>query len=396
MKPEPLRVLVAGGGVAALESTLALRSLAAERVRIDVVAPEPMFWYRPLAVAEPFGTGRVEGFDLSELARRCNACLTLDAIDAVDVDSRAARLRGGADFEYDALVVATGARPVAAVRGALTFRGPADTEAFDRLLLELETAAVRRVVFAIPGGAAWPLPAYELVFLTASWLAARGVNSELVLVTPEESPLRIFGPAASEAITELLDRRGVEVHTGAHPLSFADGALKVTPGGEIPADRVVALPRLAGAPPAGIPHDSNGFVATDGYGRVRFADDVYAAGDVTAFPVKQGGLAAQQADVVAETIAASAGADVTPEPFRPVLRGLLLTGGSPRYLRAELPAGESLVDAEALWWPPAKIVGRYLAPFLADYAGIVLSPPADAVPVEVELSLAADTAVPVG
>ena len=114
-------------------------------------------------------------------------------------------------------------------------------------------------------------------------------------------------------------------------------------------------------------------------GRVRDLEDVYAAGDVTAFAVKQGGLAAQQAEAVAEAIAARAGAPVDPAPFRPVIRGLLLTGAEPIYLRAELRADGTAGVAAAsgllqpasassdrpLWWPPAKVAGRYLAPYLA-------------------------------
>jgi sulfide:quinone oxidoreductase len=99
---------------------------------------------------------------------------------------------------------------------------------------------------------------------------------------------------------------------------------------------------------------------------------VFAAGDATAFPVKQGGLAAQQADAVAEAIAASAGADIDPRPFRPVLRGVLLTGGSARYLRSDISgdAGDdSTVAAQALWWPPNKLCGRYLAPYLSSQIG---------------------------
>ena len=68
-------------------------------------------------------------------------------------------------------------------------------------------------------------------------------------------------------------------------------------------------------------------------------EDVFAAGDITNFPVKQGGIATQQADTVAAVIAASAGSDVDPHPFRPVLRGLLLTGGQPRYFRQEITRG---------------------------------------------------------
>jgi len=116
-----------------------------------------------------------------------------------------------------------------------------------------------------------------------------------------------------------------------------------------------------------------GFVSVDEHGRVIGLDDVYAAGDITSFSVKQGGIAAQQAEAAAEAIAFEAGAELTPHPFRPVLCGLLLTGMGPRYLRGELAGGadeSSQASSEPLWWPPAKIVGRYLAPFLARIAGV--------------------------
>jgi sulfide:quinone oxidoreductase len=117
--------------------------------------------------------------------------------------------------------------------------------------------------------------------------------------------------------------------------------------------------------------------------------DVYAAGDATQFRPKQGGLAAQQADAVAAAIATDLGADTEPMPFRPVLRGLLLTGLTPRYLRSDPASGSSLVDTEPLWWPPAKIVGRYLAPFLATQlgAGATLSEAARSSAVEIEVEL---------
>ena len=68
---------------------------------------------------------------------------------------------------------------------------------------------------------------------------------------------------------------------------------------------------------------------------------------------------------------------IQPEPFRPVLRGLLVTGEAPTFLRVELAGGAGDTSAaadEALWWPPGKIVGRYLAPFLAERAETILSP----------------------
>src|SRR2546423_15679022 len=81
------RVVIAGGGVAALEAALALRRLAEERVSIDLVAPEPKFWYRPLAVVEPFGRGRLHGLDLAELADECGALFQGDELTAPDADA---------------------------------------------------------------------------------------------------------------------------------------------------------------------------------------------------------------------------------------------------------------------------------------------------------------------
>src|SRR5512132_58063 len=129
----------------------------------------------------------------------------------------------------------------------------------------------------------------------------------------------------------------------------------------------VLRPRLRG-----VPAGRDGFIHTDAHGRLPGLDGVFAAGDATAFPIKQGGLAAQQADAVAETIAASVGADVDPQPFRPILRGLLLTGGAARYLRTDISgeAGDdSTISSTTLWWPPDKIAGRYLAPYLSSQVG---------------------------
>ena len=119
---------------------------------------------------------------------------------------------------------------------------------------------------------------------------------------------------------------------------------------------------------AGLPHDGEGFIPVDTHARIQHLDDAYAAGDATTCPIKQGGVAAQQADAAAETIAAELGAELEPQPFRPVLRGLLLTGATPRYMRAEVAGGRGdhwPVSESALWWPPDKIAGRYLAPYLA-------------------------------
>jgi sulfide:quinone oxidoreductase len=384
----PLRVLIAGGGVAGLEATLALRALAEERVSIELVAPEVDFTYRPLAVAEPFRVGEVRRFPLQALAHEAGAELRRGTLVSVDAARRVVTTGEGDDLSYDVLVLALGARPREAVANALTFRGPEDGAAFGALLEEALSGDVRRLAFALPAGVAWPLPLYELALLTGTYLTDRGtMGVKLEIVTPEEAPLGIFGTAASDAVRELLTIRGIELRLQTTPISFGPGRLHVVPGGQLEVDRVVALPRLEGPPLPGVPQDAEGFVPTDEHGRVAHVDGVYAAGDLAQFPVKQGGIAAQQADAVAAAIAAEAGAPVEPRPFRPVLRGLLLTGVFPRYLRAEVGTASSTVDAEALWWPPAKIVGRHLAPFLAARMGLSEAPPSASEGVRVDVEL---------
>lgn len=397
-----LSVLIAGGGVAGVETMLALRALAEDRVDVELIAPEPHFGYRPLAVAEPFDLGRAHRFELAAIASSCGARFTLGAVASVDPERQVVRTGAGAELGYDVLVLACGTQTEEAIEGALTFRGQADSEAFRRLLAEIEAGRVRRVVFAVPSGASWPLPLYELALLTAAYVGDRHLDQvELVLVTPESSPLAIFGSAAADAVGRLLAERGISVHAGRHVISAEDGRLwLVPPEGEVPFDRLVSLPRLRGTAIAGIPQDQQGFVATDESGRVRGLENVYAVGDLCAFPVKQGGIASQQADAAAEAIAARAGAPVTPRPFRPVLRGLLLTGAIPAFLRAEIAGGHgaaSTVDVEPLWWPPGKIAGRYLAPFLAAHTGLTAAAvPAGpgVIPVEVDLPPAASAAWP--
>jgi len=161
--------------------------------------------------------------------------------------------------------------------------------------------------------------------------------------------------------------------------------LELDHGSSVPADVAVVLPPLRGPWIEGLPGDDHGFIPVDPHGRVPGAPGVYAAGDATSFPIKQGGLAAQQADAVAAAIAEEIGALPGPAPFRPVLRGLLLTGGAPLYLRAELQGKHAVgrsrtisgalrgeVSTRALWWPPGKIAGRYLAPYLATARPIAL------------------------
>ncbi len=367
----PSQVVICGGGVAAVEALLALHTLVEVGVELHLVAPNRRFVYQPLAVAAPFGLAETHLFDLSEIAAEKNATLHADSLASVDAQGRRVRLAIGGDLPYDALLVAVGARRHDWLEGALHFAGAADVAAFRELLERLVSGADRRLCFATPAQVSWTLPLYELALLTASHLADLGViGAELSVVTPEAEPLALFGPAASRMLRNLLADRGITLKAGACAERMQDGRLQLDSGATLEVDQVVTLAQLDGPAVPGLPADESGFILVDEHSRVVGLQDVYAAGDGTSFPIKQGGIATQQADAAADGIAAGMGAAVTPSAIRPTLRAVLLTGIAPTYMRAQIAGssgGSFEIAATPLWWPPGKVAGRHLAPYLAGH-----------------------------
>ena len=364
-----MQVIVAGGGVAGLEAVIALRDLAGERVDITLVAPDEHFVFKPLSVGSPFALGDPEKLPLKKFAADLGVRLVSDGLASVSPGSRLARLTSGEELRYDKLVIAVGARREAPYEHAITFRGQEDSETLHGLIQDIEGEYVRRVAFVVPHGVAWSLPLYELALMTARRAFDMSLDGvELTLVTPEERPLAVFGPGPSDEVRELLDKAGVAFHGSSHAEVPRKGTVVLRPGGEeISCERVVTLAQLRGNAMRSLPHDDEGFLPIDSHGRVVGVDDVYAAGDGTNFPIKQGGIACQQADAVAEVIAKAAGAPLEPRSFKPVLRGQLITGRESRFMRTDLSGREgdaAQSSPETLWWPPSKVAGRYLAPYL--------------------------------
>ena len=370
------RVLIAGGGVAGLETLLALRALAGDRVDITLVEPALRFINHSMAVDQPFRTQRVRGIRMRDVTSEHGARWHRSALDRVEHQRRVIVTTDRDELPYDTLVLAVGARPEREWRaeGVLTFHGGRDGPAYRLLLHQVREGRVDKLAFVKPAGASWPLPLYDLALMTAADCAAHQRSEvELSLITPEDEPLGMFGAPASAAVARLLDDRGVRLHTSSFGVPGRPGWLDVSPGGRrLSVDRIVTEPRLVGPRLRGIPCGRDGFIHTDPHGRLPGLDGVYAAGDATAFPIKQGGLTAQQADAVAEAIAASIGVDIDPQPFRPVLRAVLLTGATPQYLRADISGGagdDSTTSPEPLWWPPTKLSARHLAPYLSRQTG---------------------------
>jgi sulfide:quinone oxidoreductase len=361
------RVVIVGGGVAALEAAVALGALAPGLVHTTVVSRDDTYVDRPLTLGQRFGFGHPRRFPIARICGAVGAELVLDAAQQVEPDAHRLRLASGATMEYDLLLLAVGGRPYPAFENGTTFDPELSPQDFDEVLFDLDDGLAPHIAVVVPDGVAWTLPAYELALLTADHAERRHPDRCVVtLVTHEARPLEAFGPTVAEAMVDLLSRGHVSVRTGVHADVVTDTALRAG-GGWIRADRIVSLPRMVGPHLTGVPADMHGFIPVDPFGRVVGLEDVYAAGDGTASSIKQGGIAAQQADAVANAIAARAGADIEPRPLQPVLRGLLATRHGPRYLRAELddPETTSTIADEPLWWPPSKIASRWLAPLLA-------------------------------
>jgi len=220
--PPPLRVLVAGGGVAALEAVLALRALAHDHATVELLAPATDFVQRPSSVLSPFSGQAAPHVPLEGLAelgvRRHRGSLA-----AVDVEAHEVRTTDGGTLAYDRLFVAPGARPVEGVPGATVFRGPISAGAVEGAL----RAAEERALFVLPADAGWPLPIYELALMLAERAYDSGTRAEISIVTPEAAPLEMFGPRASDLVARLLGEHGIGLVPRAEPTAVADRALRV-------------------------------------------------------------------------------------------------------------------------------------------------------------------------
>lgn len=382
------RVVILGGGVAGVEGLLALNDLAADRASLVLVSGEPELTLKPLAVEEPFSGEPTPRFELAPLLRQMGGRFLMARANRIRPDDRLVELDDGQDLLYDALLVTLGAKAIPPFEHATTLSASEPLEV-DALITQAVRHETRTLSVVVPRDSSWPLPAYELALMTAHRAQDLGIYGlKVELLTPEERPLGIFGLTASTAVDDLLRTRGIDLRCSTSLEEVGDDLVCHPGGAKLRSGAVISMPALVGPRIAGLPADRNGFIPIDQHARVLGVEDVWAAGDGADFPVKQGGLAAEQADAAARDIASRLGAAVEPEPFEPVLRGQLLTGEDSLHIRNDLHGveGDSRASADPLWWPPGKVVGRYLRSFLA-YEDWYTDPPPPEDALEVEASV---------
>jgi sulfide:quinone oxidoreductase len=373
--PTPLRVVVAGGGVAALEAVLALHELAGPRVAVTLLTTATEVVMRPMAVREPFAYPGPNRYAISPILGEVGATQIADALTTVDAVARTVTTTSGNEVAYDALIVAVGATPAVRYEHAVTIDDRKLDDLLHGMIQDIEGDYIHSLAFVAPPRMGWPLPLYELALMTSHRAWDMGIDLAVTIVTPEDRPLAVFGSAVSAGVSTLLRDRRIDLLTSAHAEVPHRREIVMNPGDRhLQVDRVIALPELFGPSIPGLPHDEYGFLPVDELRRVQgTSGHVYAVGDAVDFPIKHGGLATQMSDIAARSIAARAGAPVVPSPFDPVLRGMLLTGHEPRYLYAHRIGSHSF-DSEfgktPTWDPPTKISSHYLAPFLERHTAV--------------------------
>jgi sulfide:quinone oxidoreductase len=385
----PGKVVIAGGGIAGLEALMALRDLAGDRAEITLVAPQPEFVYRPWLVEEPFSPMPAERRELQPLAEQFEAEFVQQPLARMRPDDAIAELGDGTELGYDAAVVCIGARLRAPFEGVHTLAAAGAPLEINELLRQAAGHPSRRLALIVPPRVTWPLPIYEVAMMAERRARELGLEVALEVITPESAPLIVFGRVPSDAVAELLAERRIGLRPNAYAIAYEDGEVMLKPGDErVAAGAVVALPLLEGPRVEGLPADDEGFIPIDEHARVQGIDSVYAAGDGTNFPIKQGGIGTQQADAAAAHISMRMGAAIEAVPFHPVLRGKLLVGDESVNLRADVAGGggPGMVSEDYLWWPPQKVGGLYLAPYLeGEEAHHGLEPPRHPLDVEVAL-----------
>jgi sulfide:quinone oxidoreductase len=371
---KPFEVLICGGGIAGLEGLLRLRRLAGDAVRITLLSPNPYLDYRPLSVAEAFDEPPAFHVPIEQVATHAEARWLPDTLHWVDRHSRVAHTGSGRRLPYDALLLAVGGRPLPGEAHMDVFTSEYGPGMYRHIVEQIGDGTLGSIAFVVPDGPHWPLPIYELALMTAHHARVRGHAISIALVTPDPSPLQLFGRTVSDAVAELLRDAGVDVFCASKVHMPKERHLIISPEDhstrpvQLHPDRTVTIPRVTGPDVQGMPGDAtHRFLPLTHWCEVSGAGGrVWAAGDGTDSPIKHGAIGAQQADTAAAGIAHLAGVGPHPRPLRPILRGRLLTGSDPLYLFAHVIDGHGW-NAEVYRHSPWSLEEQVVAEDLGQY-----------------------------
>jgi NADPH-dependent 2,4-dienoyl-CoA reductase/sulfur reductase-like enzyme len=275
-RARPRRVVVAGAGMAGVQTAVALREQGFTG-SVTLIGAEPHQPYDrpPLSKAVLLGKAEGSAFDVDfeafdvELRLGCEVTGVRPGAHELDTET--------GPVPYDTLVIATGAEPVT-LPSAEGVRGV-------HLLRTLDDAARLRPVLA---------EQQDIVVVGAGWIgaefatAAREAGCAVTVVEAAEHPLTGTLPAEVAApMADWYAQYGIELLTHARVADIEPGAVILADGRPLPAGAVVvgigARPATAWLAGCGIAMDPDGAIAADEYLRTSLPD-VYAVGDCASFP----------------------------------------------------------------------------------------------------------------
>lgn len=357
-------ILIAGSGPGALEATLALSASEHIDASISLISPQTEFTYRPNMVMEPFGVEETASYAVAEVIRHPNVTQWLGTLERVDAAAGKAWSPEDDEFNFDALIVATGTEMHADLpESVVTFGQQGSLEKLKDIVGEIEAGTITNVLFTAPAGPTWQLPLYEFTLMCADRAERQsGQQIEIAIATPESEPLEVLGAENSATVRQLCGEFGVVIHADTTVEAYDGVTADLSDGSAFPVDRVFAFPRLTGRTPAGLPTNDDGFLRVDDSQRVEGTTNVYAVGDVTDFRVKQGGLASEQGDAAITAIETALGSRDAPVPFSREIEALLLTADRRVAMRARIGAESSQsIEVEQPTGPAQKIHSKLLA-----------------------------------
>lgn len=310
------RIVIIGGGLGGVEAAIYLRECLGDRAHVTLISTKDRFVFRPFLTYVPFGlTPERIQLDLASIAERHDISLLTGHVDGIRPDRKLVSC-GAQSIAYDYLVIATGASPVTEPVPGLSRAHLIWSETdmmhlrsrFLRLAAELRAGGSARLLFLVPPNSAWTGPLYETALMTDTWLYWNEVRSsvEIFLASPEKSYIEAIGPEMHQPVARELDRHAIEGCLGCNAVQVDPDAVYFDDGSKVEYDLLVAgMSHRGNAPQGDLPYDERGFIRTRLLSRqVVDADDIYAVGDVSDYPVKQGYLALLQADAAAEHICA--------------------------------------------------------------------------------------------
>jgi sulfide:quinone oxidoreductase len=387
--PARPRILVLGGGFAALETAFLLRMRLHDAADISLVSDHDHFTFRPNTIYIPFGADPDSlRIDLATPLARRDIRGELGTAVAVDADAKLVFLDNGREIGFDKLVIATGAgmspeEVPGLAEHAETIWSPDSMLSLGIRLRHLRDAAragePQRVLFLVPPNNKCAGPLYEIAFMLETWLRRHNARDEVTLTwsTFEDGYIQAFGPRLHEVVVREFSERGIDGHLGEVVTEVGPGEVFYAGGATRGFDHLIAFPPYVAAIRwPDLPADERGFLATDATTRqLAGHPDIYVPGDAGDFPVKQAFLALLQADTVAEHIACEVTGRAFAAPFDPVSMCVMemfdkatfaqvpleVTGDPDHPVRVRPDAnGAYKVGVSPLWRLGKKMLGLYL------------------------------------